>query len=209
MSMPTPGPGDSILPIEEAYLSDAVKRARAGDRCAFEELYKYYKKPIWRCIVQLIGDEESASDLFQETFLRVWKKLPETNDDLQFKPWLYRIAVNLGIDYLRSKKKMQNLSLDNLEKHSSRFSLQVRSHEEYISEMECLRLALFRLSPQLRTCLILQNVCGFSQKEVADILHISESCVSAYVSRGRYQLRRIFRSLADDEDTNKKGKLTS
>jgi RNA polymerase sigma-70 factor (ECF subfamily) len=199
MQQPAPDPSDSARGMDKASVLETVGRARAGDRSAFETLYSYYKKPIWRRLVHLVGDEESAHDLFQETFLRIWIKLPETHGSLQFEPWLYRITANIAIDYLRHRKKMVFLPLpeDGLEERNSTGFPNTESHEEHLCDMECMKQALATMSPQYRTCLLLQVAWGFSQCEIADILKISEKCVSAYVSRGYRQLRRVYRQFSE------------
>ncbi len=197
--MPDPVSDSDALSFSDSQelLAEAIQRAQAGDQVAFELLYLHYRTSIWQCLIHLIGQRDAVSDLFQETFLRAWNKLPQTKKDLQFEPWLKRIAANLAIDYLRREKKFMFSSLPEDESEElAHFALpETANFEEQVSEMECVQKALAHMSPRSRTCLLLQDLWGFSQREIAQLLNISEKSVSAYISRGREQLRLIYNDL--------------
>ncbi|MEO8973988.1 MAG: sigma factor-like helix-turn-helix DNA-binding protein, partial [Ktedonobacteraceae bacterium] len=78
--------------------------------------------------------------------------------------------------------------------------LHVAGPEERTGEMECVERALVQLAPQCRVCLLLQLVAGFSQREIAEALGISEKSVGAYVSRGREQFRRAYRQMKEESE---------
>ena len=200
----------SALDTDTALLTEAVQRAQARDRAAFEILYLHYKALIWKRLVHLVGDKEIVHDLFQETFLRAWNKLPETRNVLQFEPWLKRIAANLAIDYLRHEKKLLFLPLpeDEPEGHSLFAFPYVAGPEEQVSEVECIQQALSQMSPRYRVCALLQDQWGFSQREIAQLLNISEKGVSSYISRGREQLRLAYVNLANELYKAEKGEST-
>jgi RNA polymerase sigma-70 factor (ECF subfamily) len=191
-------------------LAEAIEKAQARDHAAFERLYEHYRIPLWRRLFYLIGNKESAYDLFQEAFLRVWKSLPEKRAEVQFEPWLYRIAKNLAIDYLRSTKQLTFLSLPESEsdepKEYALFGLlSSAGHEESICEMMCIQQALERMSPQYRVCVLLQDVWGYSQHEIAESLAISEKTVSSNVSRGHKQLHMAYRNMANGLQAQRTG----
>lgn len=106
-----------------------VKKAVAGDKQAFGELYKLFLNRIYRFIYYLVGDEFSAEDITQNTFLKAWNSLPNYNIDRgTFQSYLYTIARNLVIDNQRRKKEVSLegefgegiASEDNVEKNISR-----------------------------------------------------------------------------------------
>ncbi|MDQ6662751.1 MAG: RNA polymerase sigma factor, partial [Chloroflexota bacterium] len=177
----------SALDTDTEALREAVQRAKNRDHAAFTLLYQHYKSLIWKRLIYLVGNKEIVYDLFQETFLRAWNKLPELRDEAQFGSWLSRIAANSAIDYLRHEKKIQFLSLpeDNSDEYVSFLMPTIAGPEEHISEAECIAQALAQMSPRYRICVLLQDQWGFSQREIAEILQISPKGVSAYVSRGR------------------------
>ncbi len=183
---------------QQAWLAEAVQRARARDHAAFEALYQHYKNLIWKRLVHFIGEKEVVYDLFQETFLRAWNKLPEMSQDMPFEAWLKRIAANIAIDYLRHEKRLLFLPLP---EDDSSFSelVSLAGPEERLSEKECIEQALAHMSPRYRVCLLLQDQWGFSQREIAQLLNISEKSVSANISRGREQVRQVYVRLAGEE----------
>ena len=194
----------SVVPSDMVPLAEVVKKAQARDHAAFEELYEYYKIPLWRRLFYLVGNKESAYDLFQETFLRVWNHLPEKTPEIDFEPWLYRIAKNLAIDYFRHTIQLTFLPLPESEpdepKERILFGLLSSvGHEESICERLSIQQALEHMSPQYRVCVLLQDVWGYSQREIAKWLAISEKAVSSNVSRGRKQLSVAYQSAANSE----------
>jgi RNA polymerase sigma-70 factor (ECF subfamily) len=171
-----------------AISSEVAEQARAGDSQAFTTLFQTYNSQICTYLARLVGNDEVGRDLAQETFMRAWESLPAMDQPLHFKPWLYRIATNCAKSYLRRTRLIRWLSWKDEETGPL-----VPGPEERTGETECVQQAMASLSPQCRTCLLLQLVGGFSQREIAELLHISEKSVSAYVSRGREQFRREYR----------------
>lgn len=176
-----------------ASLAEMVERARIGDAQGFTALFQHFNGPICTYLARLVGNDELGRDLAQETFLLAWKNLPRLQGELHFKAWLYRIATNVARSHMRHERLIRWLpwvERDNLPN--------VTGPEERVSEMECVEQALTYLAPQCRTCLLLQLVGGFSQREVATMLGISEKSVGAYVFRGREQFRTAYRRLKGD-----------
>lgn len=179
---------------------EIVRRARAGDQQAFTHLYEQYHGPLCTYLAHLLGNDEVGRDLAQETFIRAWKGLPKLQDDLSFRPWLYRIATNVARSYRQHERPWlvrwlpwRDDEKDTREKGNTPGALSVAGPEEQAGEREHIRQVLSALAPQARTCLLLQHVAGFSQREIAAILGISEKSVSAYVSRGCEQFRQRYR----------------
>src|SRR5690348_14438284 len=98
-------PTVSTISIHDMSIEEAEVRVLTQNPRAFEVLYEYYKKPLGRRIMYLVEDKEVAYDLYQDTFERMWVKLPEQGPIANFKAWLYAIATNLAIDYLRHTKR--------------------------------------------------------------------------------------------------------
>lgn len=191
-------PAPPALLDEEDVLAQAIRKAQEGDHAAFASLYQRYKARIWQRLTYFVGEHEAVQDLFQETFLRAWQKLPELKSGVPFESWLKRIAANLAIDYLRHEKQALFVSLSEEDGESGAVSI-LRSAvgpEAEFDLREGIRLALQAMSPQNRACVLLQDQWGFSQREIAQLLHISEKSVGAYVSRGREQLRRAYLDLS-------------
>lgn len=189
----SPG-GPARLPVDEV---DCVELARKGDGPAFAQLFAHYNAPICAYLARLVGNDETGRDLAQETFIRAWKSLPGLSGELQFKPWLYRIATNLARSYMRRERLMRWLPWHE-QLQQADLLLSIQGPEDQTGEVEHVRQTLRRLAPQARACLLLQLYAGFSQREIAAVLTISEKSVGAYVSRAREQFRQLYRQSKGD-----------
>jgi RNA polymerase sigma-70 factor, ECF subfamily len=190
-------PGGDLSPVELVAL---VASAQAGDRSAFATLFLQFNARICTYLAQLIGDNDVGRDLAQDTFVAVWRALPEMRDTTRFVPWLYRIATNTARSHQRHARIVHWLPWSSSSPSAELPSLTTSGPEQHAGESELVMLALSQLAPQHRTCLLLQIEAGFSQREIAGMLDISEKAVSAYVSRGREQFRREYRRMEGESE---------
>ncbi|HZS87600.1 MAG TPA: RNA polymerase sigma factor [Chloroflexota bacterium] len=205
MSQPVYESAMPAWPAEDEALAGLVERARAGDRAAFAALFERYNTRICRYLARLVGDEDLGCDLAQDTFLAAWRGLSGIQDGARFGPWLYRIATNLARSHLRRARLIRWLPWGDAGGHAEAGDPGMAGPEEHIGEAEYVALALASMSPQCRTCLLLQIEGGFSQREVAQLLGISEKSVSAYISRGRQQFRQAYQRLESESEAAGKG----
>jgi RNA polymerase sigma-70 factor (ECF subfamily) len=84
--------------------ADLIRAAQKGDQSAFESLVRVHDQGVLRLAGNLLRNEQDAYDIYQETFLRVYRNLHSFRFDCSFRSWLYRIVTNLCLDYLRRKK---------------------------------------------------------------------------------------------------------
>ncbi len=180
------------LPAPDTPEMGLVERARAGDRAAFTALFQQYNAPICRYLAHLVGNEEIGRDLAQETFLAAWRSLPGLQEGLRFSSWLYRIATNQAYAHLRRARLITWLPFADAEGGSGVRHPAIAGPEHHVSEAELLDLALAEVTPKYRVCLLLQVQEGFSQREIGQLLHISEKSVGICVSRGREQFRKAY-----------------
>lgn len=192
-------------------VASTVARAQGGDEEAFAWLFDYYKASVGKHLYYLVSDWEVAYDLYQDTFIAVLKQFKKKAPIPNFQRWLYRVASNLAVDYLRHKNLLVFIPLpesetDDPEEYILSSFLAEEGHEDRVSETDCIRQALAEMSPQYRTCLLLQEVWGYSQNEIAEMLGITEKAVSSNVSRGRQQLRTAYLRVVEElADATKKG----
>jgi RNA polymerase sigma-70 factor, ECF subfamily len=179
--------------------SNLVVRAQGGDQVAFEVLYERYNDRICRYLIRMIGNDGVGCELTQETFLKAWEALPGLRAPARFAGWLYRIATNCAYNYQHRAKNLHMVSWDIYKGGMEKLS--VAGPEEQVEETELLTLALARVSPTYRPCLILYVVEELPQRKIADLLKIKESCVSKYVSRGKEELRQIYHRLMSEQTT--------
>jgi RNA polymerase sigma-70 factor (ECF subfamily) len=174
--------------------TEAVVLARKGDGPAFALIFHRYNAALCSYLARLVGNDEVGRDLAQETFIRAWKSLPGLDGELQFKPWLYRIATNVARSHMRHERLMRWFPWHEQDQQDNPL-LNIEGPEINAGEAEQIRHILDQLNPQARICLVLQLSAGFSQREIAAVLTISEKSVSAYVSRGREQFRQLYRQM--------------
>jgi RNA polymerase sigma-70 factor (ECF subfamily) len=168
-----------------------VELARARNNEAFTILVRLYEAGIGGYLLGKVGNQEDARDLAQQTFLKAWQELPRLRDASSFKFWLYRIATNLANDHWRNNKKRGYvLSLESLKDHDS--VADTAGPEEQVTEADLIQRSLTDLPPKFRDCLLLQIQGGFSQREIAELLDISEGSVGTYISYARKRFRQAY-----------------
>ena len=96
--------------------SEAIKKLKINlqDEAAFKYLINSYQKQLYFIIRRIVVFHEDADDVLQNTFLKIWKGLPNFNEDAKFYTWAYRIATNEAITFINKKKKENNISLENV-----------------------------------------------------------------------------------------------
>jgi RNA polymerase sigma-70 factor (ECF subfamily) len=180
--------------------ADLLRRVRAGDESAFSELVGDVQTPLCSYLARLVSNDEVGRDLAQETLMRAWTSLPELHDEQHFKAWLYRIATNLARSHLRRARLIRWLPWAQVEEGTGSDVLSIEGPEARASATAMVNETLAHLSTQYRTCLLLQVVGGFSQREIAGLLGISEKSVGSNVCRAREQFRRIYANLKGDTE---------
>lgn len=189
---------DDATSVQFAEKARLIELAQGGDRDAFTTLFQRYHPRICTYLGRLVENEDTGRDLAQETFVQAWQQLPHLRDTLSFEAWLYRIATNLARSFLRRERLVRWLPWGERGGGESWQPVELDGPEEQASKKECMSLALAEVSPQNRTCLLLQVVAGFSQHEIAGIVGISQKTVSSYVSRGREQFRAAYQRFIDE-----------
>jgi len=164
-----------------------IKKAAAGDKNAFGDLYVAYLQPIYRYIYYRVGQKEEAEDLTELVFLKVWEALDGYEQrGIPFKAWLYRIAHNAVVDNYRTQKDTVALE--------SQWSLEDGGQGPEATAManereELLRQALLTLDPDYQEILVLRFVAGLSHADVAVAMGRSEGAVRALQYRALGALR--------------------
>ncbi|OGN90343.1 MAG: hypothetical protein A2158_05710 [Chloroflexi bacterium RBG_13_46_14] len=171
--------------MEEAAVIASIK---AGNVDAFTEIVENYQIPIVRYLCRLVGDEDIARDLAQDTFIQAFKGILKTSPDLKLRPWLFKIATNNARQYYRRKRIINFIPFG--DHRTPDFPSQYRTKD--IEENIEVRSALRKVPLNIRTCLVLHFVEGFKYKEMADALGISEDAVRMRVTRGRELFRQAY-----------------
>ena len=178
---------------------ELVERARRGEESAFEALVTENEKRIYNLCLRLVGNPEDAAELTQEAFLNAWRGLGRFQGESSFSTWLYRLASNVCIDFLRREKRRRSLSmtvsLDD-EEGERQAELPDRRYapEEALERSEARRAVaegLERLTPEHRQVLVMREIHGLSYAEIAQVLGLEEGTVKSRIARARGALRKV------------------
>ena len=165
--------------------TDDVRAAAAGDRQAFQRLYRQHVDRIYGALCRLAGyDHARAEDLTQEAFVRAWQKLPGFRHESAFGTWLYRLAVNVALMEIRARRADPVGFVD---------EEQLPEHSETpfcAAEREELERAIGKLPPRARAVLVLHDVEGWRHEEIGDELDMAVGTSKAQLHRARQLLRR-------------------
>lgn len=172
-----------------------LKRAQRGDPEAFEALMGQMEALVWRVCWHYTGSREDAADCGQETMVRIWRGLSSFHFECAFETWVYRVAANCCLDFLRKRKREKAESLEPLREQgfdppdpASDTEEQALRKEEHAR----LREAVAALPEDQRDALVLTQLEGKSYEEAARLLETTEGTVKSRVARAREKLKRVF-----------------
>jgi RNA polymerase sigma-70 factor (ECF subfamily) len=182
---------------DSAIIADAL----AGDDRAYQKLMNKYHDAIFNFIYRMVRDREQVEDLTQEAFIKAFSSLKTFNEEFAFSTWLYKIATNNSIDYIR-KKRLQMFSIDKpIESKDSDFTFELPddSYEpdrEMISDQRAAMLhkAIEVLPEKYRTVIRLRHVEEKSYEEIARQLRLPIGTVKAHIFRARELLYKQLRT---------------
>jgi RNA polymerase sigma-70 factor, ECF subfamily len=165
-----------------------IALVRDGDERAFAQIVQVYKDRIVNFLFQMTGDYQKAVDLSQETFLRVYFKADKYKPIAPLSSWIYAIASNLAKTDIKKRRRMPQVSFEELPPTAD---LSTPSGEASDSGLSAnLRQALAKLNPRYRIPVLLKDVEGYSQEEIARIIQRPVGTVKARISRGRMMLKK-------------------
>lgn len=172
-----------------------VQKSKNGDMDAFDELVRRYESKIYGLAYRFMGNHADASDLAQDTFIRLYQALEGFRGDAAFSTWLYRIAANICRDELRKRQRRRSVSMDEMMDASPANTPTADdsySPEETVQRREVQRqvqLCLNQLSDDHRLILIMREIHGLSYEEIAGVLQCSLGTVKSRISRARNALK--------------------
>jgi RNA polymerase sigma-70 factor (ECF subfamily) len=184
---------------------ELVARTQNGDTAAFDAIMRKYQEKIYHLMYQRVRDRETAKDLCQEAFLKAWQALPKFEGRAAFYNWLYRIAVNCSIDFLRRQKGSIVFAREVLPEDPDeclQMSKTLPSSCEILEkqELQCvLDKAIYQLSPCQRTVFRLRYHEELSIKVIAAHLNRSEGTVKTHLHHAHRKLRVLLRPYLQNE----------
>jgi RNA polymerase sigma-70 factor, ECF subfamily len=179
---------------------EVVLLARGGRETAYRELVRRYERPVFALLYRMVRDRELAEDLAQETFVKALNAIESYRPEFKFSSWIFKIANNAAIDHLR-RRELDTLSLDGSPHAETPEAMQATAlqigarQESPLDTVEAkelggaIELAIGRLRPEYRSCILLRHVEGRAYEEIAEILDLPLGTVKTYIHRARNELR--------------------
>lgn len=171
--------------IADSYYISAVQ---AGDSESFAPLVERYSDMLYTLLCRLLQNEEDASDLLQESFIKAFRHINRFNGKSSFSTWIYRIAYNEAIDYLRKKRSKASY---NIEIEEVADIAEEEIEETIETDSEDLQKALDKLAPKDKALLLMFYSDDLSIREMADVTSMSESNIKVKLHRLRSKLYKM------------------
>lgn len=178
---------------------ELVRRCRAGDSRAWEEIVHSYARRVYNLAYRFNGRHEQSEDLTQEVFVRVYRSLdqydPEAGD---LSNWLMRLARNLVIDDYRRRTRTPTDLGDDLNQHEFHLRSGLDGPDRGVERAERarqVREAISRLPVDLRECVMLRDIEELSYQEIVETLGLPLGTVKSRINRGRIELAKILRRM--------------
>lgn len=176
---------------------ELVRRARGGDLDAYDGLVRRYQERIYATIYHMTSNHEDANDLAQESFIKAFQALKTFKGGSSFYTWLYRIAVNKTINFLKQRKNRNHMSLNDLDFNAEHdpdlvalISDKTPRRAADLTELqEKLNAAMLKLSEPHRLVVVLHDVQGLSHDEIAKVMDCNIGTVRSRLFYARQQLQ--------------------
>ena len=191
-----------------------VRKVLEGDVNAFETLVVEYEKNVYAITQRMTGNAEDAADMTQETFIKAYNSLQSFRGDSKFSVWLYRIASNVCLDFLRSRSRKPTVSLSVEDDEGEEGQLDIADESqspELLMERgltrDAVRRGLDTLPPDYRQILLLREIQGLSYDEIAAVLEIEVGTVKSRIFRARKRLCAFLVEDGNIPDFTSSGKM--
>lgn len=180
--------------------SELLSKAQSGDRAAFGHLVRAHQGRLAACATKMVGSDD-VEDAVQETFIRAWRALARFDGRAKLSTWLYRICVNVCLNRIRSRKGKKHTDIDDPNSRSqaadpSQGSTDPGRALELTELQRRLQGSLGKLSPSLRSAVVLVLIEGLPHKEAGEILGVPEGTVAWRIHEARRRLREDLQDLA-------------
>ena len=174
-----------------------IRGARQGDLAAYDELVRRYQERLYSTIYHMTSNHEDAHDLAQEAFIKAYRSLSSFKGDSSFFTWVYRIAVNKTLNFLKYRKRRSHMSLNDLEFNAendpvlvSLISENTPRRDLHLGELQqALNAAMQKLSHIHRLVVTMHDVQGLSHQEIGMILDCNIGTVRSRLFYARQQLQ--------------------
>ena len=176
-----------------------------GDETALAPLVEKYKRMVYRLAMQITKNHADADDVMQETFIKVYRSIRTFRKDAAFETWLYRIAVNEALNFVKRRERQRVTTLETaseseyeaVTRHRAQVANDPHAHAEKAELRHHVTKAVNSLSLKHRTVVILHEFEGLTHAEIASILNCSEGTVRSRLHYARKKLRTLLKPYVD------------
>ncbi len=193
------------LPPECPDDIELIERFRHGETDVFDTLFIRYQKRVYQLVQRFVSNHEDARDITQDAFIRAYQGLAKFKNQCQFYSWLYRITVNLCIDFLRKQARSEVLIYESDDEDTLPMAsipdLRSESPSKVVENKELrehIRKAIRKLPPKQRQIFILRHWDGLSLKDIAATVGRSDGTVKAHLFHAHRNLRKHLRPYAQE-----------
>lgn len=171
---------------------DLINKTKKGDKLAFEEIIINYESLIYNYILRMVNNTEIACDITQETFIGAYKNINYFDSNYKFSTWIYKIAKNKVIDETRKKSYQTSRHAISIDEPHINITSKDNTEEdvEYLSLKETLATEIDKLTPKLKSIIILCDIHEMTYREVSEIEKINIGTVKSRLNRARNQLKK-------------------
>lgn len=173
--------------LNDNDIESIVKRAQDGDNDAFEELFKRFGRALFGTIARIVGSKDSAEELLQDVFLKIYRRLSSFDHRSSFYTWAYRIAVNMSLNHLKSQRSRRETQLEPSQWES--IPSAVKDGKDAVFLREATRAAIQKVPPKQRAVLVMRIYDGMDYASVAKALGCSEGAAKANFHHAMQKLR--------------------
>ena len=179
---------------------NTIIKASEGSMEDFERIYKEYSGFVYNVAIRVVNNMDEAQEVTQEVFLIVYRKLKSFQFKSSFKTWIYRITVNLAINYAKKESKEQRVAFAYDEEYECDKTVDTLGEKiERKQQGKIITTLLKALNPEQRACIVLRSIEGLSYQEIAEVLCINVNTVRSRLRRGREKLVALRKEMVKNE----------
>lgn len=176
---------------------EAIRRLKRGDIGGLEILVSRYQRKAIHVAVLIVGDEQTAEDVTQDTFLKIFKHIGRFDESRLFEPYFMRSVVHAARDAAQKTSKWQSLYIEEGEEAIEHLIAHAEPVESQVEQKQLegeIFGALFKLSPRQRAVIVQRYYLGLSEKEMSEEMDIAPGTIKWLLNAARTRLRSLLRS---------------
>ncbi|HXD19274.1 MAG TPA: sigma-70 family RNA polymerase sigma factor [Vicinamibacterales bacterium] len=197
---------DAATPAPQE-IDPLIERCLKGDQSAWDAIVRLYWRKVFNIAYKFVGRHDEAEDLTQDVFLKLFRSLRTFDRRANFSTWLISVSRNLCIDHYRSMRREHDVVAHDVDASAVATASSTDSPLvalERRDRVSLLRAALDRLTPSLRTAVMLRDIQELSYQEIAERLGVPEGTVKSRINRGRTELARQIARLRQHQESSVK-----